>query len=502
MKPFNPKSEILASDITLFNFLNSIDSGYFVVDRNAKIIFFNPAFARWHEQLFGYKVQTGSGITHLEKIDNGFIAENLEAVFRGEKVEHETKNTDELNSFIWFYIRMTPLLNDEETITGVIVYLADISERKRDELALKKSSELHRFVAKITSDAIWDWDFRTGVLKWSEGYETTFGYVIPENVEEVNLWGQKIHSEDRERVIEKLNNAIKNPEVNYWEDEYRFIKADGSIAYIYDRGHIIYEKGKIVRIVGSMSDITARKLFDLEKEQITNSLIQRNKDLEQFSYIISHNLRSQIANSLGLVDILASGYYGEEEKDELYRQLNFTVGKMDDIVKDLSQILHVKRNIYEKKQPVDVQELFNDVLELLTDNIREAKGVVNLYADSGTSIFTVKSYLHSIFYNLISNAVKYRNPKEQLAIRVEINDRNEMHEIVFTDNGMGIDTNLHENNLFGLYKRFHAGIEGKGMGLFMVKAQVEIMGGSISIKSLPGKGSAFTVTLPKGSLPM
>lgn len=499
MKPYNPNTEVLASDLTLLNFLSSIDAGYFIVDRDAKIVFFNPEFANWHEQLFGYRLETGSGIGHLDKIDDGFIFQNLDAVFRGEKREHETKNIDDSNNYIWFYIRMTPLLNDEHIITGAVVYLADISERKRNELALKKSSELHHFVAKITSDAIWDWNFRTSKLHWSEGYETTFGYKLSESSEDINLWGNKIHPEDRERVIEKLKNAVENPEVTYWEDEYRYIKADESIAYIYDRGHIIYEKGKRVRMVGAMTDITTRKLFELEKEQITNSLIQRNKDLEQFSYIISHNLRSQIANTLGLVDILKSGYFAEEEKAELYKQLNFTAKKMDDIVKDLSQILHVKRNVYEKKQAVVLKDVLDDVLELLHDNIREAGANIQLSVDKNTTIFTVKSYLHSIFYNLISNAIKYRKPEAPLTLSIDVKENDAQHELTFIDNGLGIDTALHESNLFGLYKRFHNGVEGKGMGLFMVKTQVEIMGGTVSLKSSPGSGCTFVVTLPKNN---
>ena len=100
---------------------------------------------------------------------------------------------------------------------------------------------------------------------------------------------------------------------------------------------------------------------------------------------------------------------------------------------------------------------------------------------------------YSIFYNLISNSVKYRRPKIGTIIEIKSHLVNNQIELTFSDNGMGIDLSRNGDQVFGLYKRFHTHIEGKGMGLFMVKTQVENLGGAISINSKPNEGTIFKI---------
>ena len=106
---------------------------------------------------------------------------------------------------------------------------------------------------------------------------------------------------------------------------------------------------------------------------------------------------------------------------------------------------------------------------------------------------TLKSYIHSIFYNLISNSIKYRQPQIPCLIKIESHLHDKKLQLAFTDNGLGIDLEKQGDQIFGLYKRFHPHLEGKGMGLFMVKAQVEKLGGKISVSSKVNKGTEFKI---------
>ncbi|MEJ7692640.1 ATP-binding protein [Daejeonella sp.] len=106
---------------------------------------------------------------------------------------------------------------------------------------------------------------------------------------------------------------------------------------------------------------------------------------------------------------------------------------------------------------------------------------------------TIKSYMHSIFYNLISNSIKYRRPDVDPRIEISSHLSESKLTINFNDNGSGIDMVKHGDKLFGLYKRFHANIEGKGMGLYMVKTQVETLGGKVSVRSEVGRGAEFII---------
>ena len=110
--------------------------------------------------------------------------------------------------------------------------------------------------------------------------------------------------------------------------------------------------------------------------------------------------------------------------------------------------------------------------------------------------YTIKSYLHSIFYNLIVNSIKYRSPVRRPIIGISSSKREGKIFLIFKDNGSGFNLEKTAGQIFGLYKRFHSHIEGKGMGLFMVKTQVEVLGGKIKVKSRPDFGTEFEIELP------
>ena len=245
-----------------------------------------------------------------------------------------------------------------------------------------------------------------------------------------------------------------------------------------------------------LKDFTERKLQDLERSGMVNDILQRNKDLEQFSYIVSHNLRAPVANISGLAAELIDTSLNAEEVAKLSNYLMISVKKLDDVIIDLNQVLQAKRELHEVKEKVVLTEIMNDVMRALSPEI-SALGVSFVIDFSPCdALWTVKSYFYSIFYNLISNAIKYSRPDVPLLIEVHSRRENAVAVIVFKDNGLGIDLKSHGEQLFGLYKRFHQHVEGKGMGLFMVKTQLETLGGNISVTSTVNEGSEFMIVFP------
>jgi len=222
-------------------------------------------------------------------------------------------------------------------------------------------------------------------------------------------------------------------------------------------------------------------------------ILQRNKDLEQFAYIISHNLRAPVANILGAGSRLNDPLLSKEKQKILSNGLNESVTKLDNVVKDLNHILQVKREINEIKEKVRFSKLVNDI-KISIKNLIDNDDIEIKYDFSEIDeLLTLKSYLYSIFYNLISNSIKYRQQQVPGIIEIKSHHVKNKIELIFTDNGMGIDLQKRGDQVFGLYKRFHTNIEGKGMGLFMVKTQVETLGGKISIKSEVNKGTEFKI---------
>lgn len=241
-------------------------------------------------------------------------------------------------------------------------------------------------------------------------------------------------------------------------------------------------------------DITETKTMALERERITADLIQHNSHLEQFTYIVSHNLRAPVANIMGLTDMLKDNDdLDAGSKHEVVERLSQSIKNIDTVIKDLNSILQARRPVNEKKEEVHFKELCNDIITNTYHTIIKEHVKLNCDFDEVGSLFTIRSYLYSIFYNLVSNSIKYRKTDADPVITITSRKLKDKVELRFNDNGKGIDLEKNGAQLFGLYKRFDTSAEGKGMGLFMVKTQVEALGGAIKINSKPGEGTEFII---------
>ena len=253
------------------------------------------------------------------------------------------------------------------------------------------------------------------------------------------------------------------------------------------------EEGKVLNMIIYLSDITQRKIAEIEKERISANLLHRNKDLEQFSYIISHNLRLPVANIIGLVENLVLNNFDASEKKEAFTAIHISARRLDDVVMDLNKILDVRTKENENKQLLKLSDILYDAKINLGFIIKKESGIIESDFGETDALFTIKSYISSIFYNLILNSIKYRHPPLTPYIKISSRKVNNKLVLTFSDNGLGIDLAKTKGELFGLYKRFHPHVNGKGVGLYMVRLQVEALGGTISVASKVNDGTVFTI---------
>lgn len=244
-------------------------------------------------------------------------------------------------------------------------------------------------------------------------------------------------------------------------------------------------------------NITEAKTLELERERITADLIQHNSHLEQFTYIVSHNLRAPVANIIGLTEMLKE--YDQDldpdARQEVVERLSLSIKNIDTVIKDLNNVLQSRKPVNEKKETVNLKSLCDDIITNTYNSIIKENVKLDYSFDEVEFVFTIRSYLYSIFYNLISNSIKYRQTGIAPVITITSHKVKDKVELRFKDNGKGIDMEKNGAQLFGLYKRFDTSVEGKGMGLFMVKTQVEALGGTIEINSKLGEGTEFIITL-------
>ncbi len=277
---------------------------------------------------------------------------------------------------------------------------------------------------------------------------------------------------------------------------HRIRRSDGSIRYLFSQPEFKHNKsGDIIGVYGVTHDITDRHIAEQEKEKLTNDIFQRNKNLEQFAYIISHNLRSPVANIIGFAEELIDENYSHEERNIFLMEILSSVRRLDEVIHDLNNILHLEKG-QEEREEVFLSQLIYTIKTSIINLLNKENVVINTNFNDVKTIYTSKSYIYSVFQNLIVNSIKYKMPGVNPIIEINSKKHDGKIFISIKDNGEGIDLKKHGHNVFGLYKRFHPDIEGKGIGLFMAKSQIESLGGKITLLSAPKQGTEFIIELP------
>lgn len=235
--------------------------------------------------------------------------------------------------------------------------------------------------------------------------------------------------------------------------------------------------------------------LDREVKERTKELVEYTHQLEQFAFIAAHNLRAPVARILGLGQVIKLPGITEEEEKMLIDKLIFTTEELDQVVTDLNTILEIRKNNTLTLSEIDLNEELRLIHTNLENEISETKAVIIEDFSKVSHIYSVKPYIDSILFNLIHNAIKYRDPIRKPRIQVKTEVFEDYICLSVSDNGLGIDLEYHQKNIFNLYKRFHTHVEGKGMGLYLVKTQVIALGGKIEVYSKVNRGTIFKVFL-------
>jgi signal transduction histidine kinase len=232
-----------------------------------------------------------------------------------------------------------------------------------------------------------------------------------------------------------------------------------------------------------------------ELQKANQELIEQNNQLEQFAFIAAHNLRAPLARILGLVHLLEISN-SPQDKISVMQKLVSSTQDLDAVIRDLNTILDIKKHTSNMME-VDLNASLDRVNKTLEKEYEETNAKLDSDFRAAGKVFAVGPYVDSILYNLISNSIKYRHPDRQPLIQIRTSIERDFVKLTVTDNGLGIDLKKHRNNIFNLYKRFHLHMEGKGLGLYLVKTQMMALGGKIDVESEPEEGTTFQVYFKK-----
>ena len=253
-------------------------------------------------------------------------------------------------------------------------------------------------------------------------------------------------------------------------------------------------ENEISHWISIQRDISEEKKLEKEKEQLIRELTQNNKDLKQFSYITSHNLRAPLSNLIGLLNLIEDMPVENEELNEILQGFNKSTHVLNDTINDLVKVIIIKDSSSIQKEEISLKEIFENVFSQLNSQIELHKPIIKFDFEKISTIKTNKAYIESILMNLMANSLKYKSENRKLKITISSKEIDNTVILSFKDNGIGIDLARNRDKVFGLYQRFHNYPDSKGLGLYLVKSQIETMGGTIDIESEVNKGTTFTLT--------
>jgi PAS domain S-box-containing protein len=454
-----------------------------------RVVFASPAV----EQHTGAKAEDFAGKTHTElgyppelaqRLDDGL--RHVFATGETERVRFDFSGPEGLRQYEGV---ATPEFAPDGSVQSVITVTHEITERLRAERELRQSEERQRLAVEAGKVGLWHWDIVRNQVEWSDQIYRLHGLEHGTFDGTVEAFAALVHPDDQERVSSALAEALAKG--GDYHVEFRTIRPDGAVIWIFTNGRVIDEGGRPARMLGATIDIT-------ESKAAAERLRQANEDLNQFAYSASHDLQEPL-RMIALYTQLLKRKYSDQLDEEAIRFIDYSVQgarRMEDLIRDLLAYTQVvDTEAMDASEQVETQLAFDKALSMLHASIDQCGATVThgfLPAIKWREIYVLQ-----LFQNLIGNALKYRRTDRPPRIHVSAERQGRTWRFAVEDNGIGVERRHHER-IFGLFKRLHSTsrYEGTGIGLAICQKIVERHGGRIWIESEPGNGSTFYFTCP------
>ena len=359
------------------------------------------------------------------------------------------------------------------------------------EAAFRESEGRFRQLAENIRAVLWLSDPAfTHLYYVSPMYEVVWGRSLESAYEDPTSFLAGIHPEDREHIAQLIGNRIED----YGDEEFRVIRPDGSLRWVHSRGFPIKnQKGEAYRLAGISEDITDRRQMELDLESLDE--LRR-----EFVANVSHELRTPLTAIRGYAETLLGGALEKRDTaQDFIRVIHNHAVRLERLTHDLLQLSEIEDSqLVLDRRPVRVQELIDLCLDTVRSDCEAKRLECEVACPEDLPPLDCDSFrMRQVIQNLIDNAVRYCPEESRISIELCVSGEN--MELLVKDNGPGIPEDA-QQYLFERFYRVDATrsreLGGTGLGLSVTKRLVELHGGSISVESQIGKGSAFTVSIP------
>lgn len=395
--------------------------------------------------------------------------------------------------------------NEKGEAIRMVGAIQDVTESIKSIEEVKQSNERFKMVSEVTNDAIWDWDLLHDTYYQGPGYKNLFGYDSEKGEVGFSFWSEKVHPEDLGEVLAVTDNLFKEKTQSYFKSEYRFLRKDGVYAYVVNKGSVLRnDDGEVIRMFGAMQDVTESKMYEASLKQLNQDLKKQamelsryNQELEQFAYVVSHDLQEplrMISSFLMLLEKKYTTVLDEEGKKYIYFAVD-GAKRMRQIILDLLDLSKVGRT-NEIMEAIDLNLVIAEIESRFNQAIKDKEA--QLHVSKMPEIKSYKVLLEQLFQNLIGNALKYHKEGVNPIIKIDYTEELTHHKFSISDNGIGIESQYFDK-IFVIFQRLHGRNQyhGTGIGLALVKKIIDYVEGEIWVESEIGKGTTFIFTIKK-----
>lgn len=367
-------------------------------------------------------------------------------------------------------------------------------EKKLLEMELLKNQFLLNETANMLKIGGWEYTIDDKSLYWSRQvfdiHELDYGQQ-PDLEQAVAFY----HGASGRKITAAFAALVQ--EGKPYDLELEICTAKGRKIWVRSMGKPIFAAdGRLTGAQGTLQDISDQKRKQTELEQSHNIIAEQNNQLNNFAYIVSHNLRTHAGNIASLLE-MSEHVSTDAERQQLFAYLKKTAGSLNATINKLNDVVHADNLQHLLRTELSFEKTLEHVLQVLAPAIEETGAQIKHSFLECPLVEYVPAYLESILFNLLSNAIKYRDPLRSPYIFVQSYKAHDAVMLMVKDNGLGIDLQKHQHRLFAKNCTFHGHPDARGIGLFITRNQVESMGGTISVESAPGTGTVFTVQLMK-----
>jgi PAS domain S-box-containing protein len=424
---------------------------------------------------------------------NDFIKQLVAIAQNNNQLAYDTKIKNSDGETIDIHFRWNAIRGYEKTLERMIISTEDITFRKKNEELILNSRQKVESLINTIDGIVWECDIKTLAFTFvSKKVEQILGFTSEEWLSEPNFWEEHIYPEDRESTLEYCSTKISK--LSNHDFEYRMICKNGAIIWLRDMVNIVYENGKAISLHGIMIDITKSKTIEDDLNNSFNLVSKQNERLLNFSYIISHNLRSHTSNIASIVALLQASET-EQEKEQMMQLLVSVSDLLNETMLHLNEVINIRNNVSLITESLNLKDYAENVMKVFSKQTISKEVTINNLIPNDLLINYNPAYLESILYNLISNAIRYSHPERKTIIDLKWIAKKNKKILQISDNGIGIDLVKNGNKIFGMYKTFSNYPDSKGVGLFITKNQIEAMGGTITVESESNIGTTFKIEI-------